>query len=76
MDPSQLAADKEGAELIEAEVATAPLTDLLHSCIEATYPAAVPFRMSDDKPQVCGGDWCLDLVGRCGVWVLVLGKLL
>lgn len=49
----ELAADKEGAELIEHEGATAPLTDLLHSRNEgvATYAAAVLFRMSEDKPQ-------------------------
>ncbi|XP_076377294.1 armadillo isoform X2 [Megalopta genalis] len=49
----ELAADKEGAEMIEQEGATAPLTELLHSRNEgvATYAAAVLFRMSDDKPQ-------------------------
>ncbi|CAC5365979.1 CTNNB1 [Mytilus coruscus] len=49
----ELAADKEGAELIEQEGATAPLTELLHSRNEgvATYAAAVLFRMSEDKPQ-------------------------
>ncbi|KAL4217021.1 Catenin beta-1 [Mactra antiquata] len=49
----ELASDKEGAELIEQEGATAPLTDLLHSRNEgvATYAAAVLFRMSEDKPQ-------------------------
>lgn len=49
----ELAADKEGAELIEAEGATAPLTELLHSRNEgvATYAAAVLFRMSEDKPH-------------------------
>ncbi|XP_023243605.1 armadillo segment polarity protein isoform X1 [Centruroides vittatus] len=49
----ELAADKEGAEMIETEGATAPLTDLLHSRNEgvATYAAAVLFRMSEDKPQ-------------------------
>ncbi|XP_021931264.1 armadillo segment polarity protein-like isoform X2 [Zootermopsis nevadensis] len=49
----ELAADKEGAEMIEQEGATAPLTDLLHSRNEgvATYAAAVLFRMSEDKPQ-------------------------
>ncbi|KAL0272384.1 UNVERIFIED_CONTAM: hypothetical protein PYX00_005374 [Menopon gallinae] len=48
----ELAADKEGAEMIEQEGATAPLTDLLHSRNEgvATYAAAVLFRMSEDKP--------------------------
>merc|ERR1712168_127200 len=48
----ELAADKEGAESIEQEGATAPLTELLHSRNEgvATYAAAVLFRMSDDKP--------------------------
>lgn len=49
----ELAADKEGAEIIEQEGATGPLTDLLHSRNEgvATYAAAVLFRMSEDKPQ-------------------------
>ncbi|KAL5005741.1 hypothetical protein ScPMuIL_016899 [Solemya velum] len=49
----ELAADKEGAESIEQEGATAPLTELLHSTNEgvATYAAAVLFRMSEDKPQ-------------------------
>ncbi|XP_033219607.1 armadillo segment polarity protein-like [Belonocnema kinseyi] len=49
----ELAAEKEGAEMIEQEGATAPLTELLHSRNEgvATYAAAVLFRMSEDKPQ-------------------------
>lgn len=49
----ELAQDKEGAEMVEQEGATAPLTELLHSRNEgvATYAAAVLFRMSDDKPQ-------------------------
>ncbi|XP_075220342.1 armadillo isoform X2 [Lycorma delicatula] len=49
----ELATDKEGAEMIEQEGATAPLTELLHSRNEgvATYAAAVLFRMSEDKPQ-------------------------
>ncbi|KAL2723486.1 armadillo segment polarity protein isoform X1 [Vespula maculifrons] len=49
----ELAADKEGAEMIEHEGATAALTELLHSRNEgvATYAAAVLFRMSEDKPQ-------------------------
>merc|ERR1719300_1388220 len=49
----ELAADKEGAVMIEQEGATAPLTELLHSRNEgvATYAAAVLFRMSEDKPQ-------------------------
>lgn len=48
-----MAQDKEGAEAIEAENATAPLTDLLHSRNEgiAAYAAAVLFRMSEDKSQ-------------------------
>lgn len=48
-----MATDKEGAEIIEQEGATGPLTDLLHSRNEgvATYAAAVLFRMSEDKPQ-------------------------
>ena len=49
----ELAADKEGAEMIEEAGATAPLTNLLHSHNEevATDAAAVLFRMSEDKPQ-------------------------
>ncbi|KAJ7316998.1 hypothetical protein JRQ81_003160 [Phrynocephalus forsythii] len=49
----KLAQDKEAAEAIEAEGATAPLTELLHSWNEgvATYATAVLFRMSEDKPQ-------------------------
>lgn len=49
----ELAADKDGADKIEEEGATAPLTELLHSRNEgvATYAAAVLFRMSEDKPQ-------------------------
>lgn len=49
----ELASEKEGAESIEQEGATAPLTELLHSRNEgvATYAAAVLFRMSEDKPQ-------------------------
>merc|ERR1719187_2650546 len=49
----ELAADKEGAEIIEEEGATAPLTELLHSRNEgvAACAAAVLFRMSEDKPQ-------------------------
>jgi len=51
----ELAADKEGAAMIEQEGATAPLTELLHSRNEgvATYAAAVLFRMSEDK----GGEY-------------------
>ena len=43
----EIAQDKEGAETIEAENATASLTDLLHSRNEviAAYAAAVLFRM-------------------------------
>merc|ERR1719226_194396 len=49
----ELAADKEGAVMIEQEGATAPLTELLHSRNEgvATYAAAVLFRMSEDKGE-------------------------
>merc|ERR1719187_3010378 len=49
----ELAADKEGADSIEEEGATAPLTELLHSRNEgvAACAAAVLFRMSEDKPQ-------------------------
>jgi len=48
----ELAADKEGADMIEREGATATLTELLHSRNEgvATYAAAILFRMSEDKP--------------------------
>lgn len=48
-----MAADKESAEMIESEGATAPLTDLLHSRNEgvATYAAAILYRMSEDKPN-------------------------
>lgn len=48
-----MAADKESAEIIESEGATAPLTELLHSRNEgvATYAAGILFRMSEDKPQ-------------------------
>ncbi|XP_071743465.1 armadillo segment polarity protein [Lepeophtheirus salmonis] len=51
----ELAADKEGAAMIESEGATAPLTELLHSRNDgvATYAAAVLFRMTDDK----GGEY-------------------
>merc|ERR1712088_654700 len=51
----ELAADKEGAVMIEQEGATAPLTELLHSRNEGvtTYAAAVLFRMSEDK----GGEY-------------------
>lgn len=49
----ELAADKEGAEAIENEAATAPLTEFSHSQDEeiAIYAAAVLYRMSEDKPQ-------------------------
>lgn len=42
-----------GAEIIEAEDATSPLTQLMQSRNEGivTYAAAVLFRMSEDKPQ-------------------------
>lgn len=47
----ELAIDKEVAELIDQEGATAPLTELLNSANEgvATYAAAVLFKMSEDK---------------------------
>ncbi|XP_058443783.1 armadillo segment polarity protein isoform X6 [Malaya genurostris] len=47
----ELAIDKEVAEMIEAEGATAPLTELLNSANEgvATYAAAVLYKMSEDK---------------------------
>ena len=50
---SELAEDKEGAEMVEAEGATAPLTELLHSRNEgvASFAAAVLYLMSDDKSQ-------------------------
>ena len=49
----ELSQEKEGAELIEAENATGPLTDLLRSSNEgiAAYVAAVLFRLSEDKDQ-------------------------
>lgn len=49
----ELAEDKESAEYIENEGATAPLTQLLHSQNEgvATYAATILLRMSDDKPD-------------------------
>ena len=49
----ELAADKDSAEMIESEGATAPLTDLLHSRNEgvATYAATILFRLSEDKPH-------------------------
>ncbi|KAI5608748.1 junction plakoglobin, partial [Silurus asotus] len=47
----ELALDKNSAELIDAEGASAPLMELLHSSNEgiATYAAAVLFRISEDK---------------------------
>uniref|UniRef100_A0A8C4ZX39 Junction plakoglobin b n=1 Tax=Gadus morhua TaxID=8049 RepID=A0A8C4ZX39_GADMO len=47
----ELALDKQSAELIDAEGASAPLMELLHSNNEgiATYAAAVLFRISEDK---------------------------
>ncbi|KAM9493908.1 junction plakoglobin-like isoform 2-T3 [Clarias gariepinus] len=47
----ELALDKHSAELIDAEGASAPLMELLHSTNEgiATYAAAVLFRISEDK---------------------------
>ncbi|XP_042077527.1 junction plakoglobin a [Haplochromis burtoni] len=47
----ELAVDKPSAELIDAEGASAPLMELLHSNNEgiATYAAAVLFRISEDK---------------------------
>uniref|UniRef100_A0A4W5RYZ6 Junction plakoglobin a n=1 Tax=Hucho hucho TaxID=62062 RepID=A0A4W5RYZ6_9TELE len=47
----ELALDKQSAEMIEAEGASAPLMELLHSNNEgiATYAAAVLFRISEDK---------------------------
>lgn len=49
----ELSQEKEGAETIEVENATGPLTELLRSPNEgiAAYAAAVLFRMSEDKPQ-------------------------
>lgn len=49
----ELALDKEGAEAIENEAATAPLTEFSHSRDDeiAIYAAAVLYRMSEDKPQ-------------------------
>uniref|UniRef100_A0A672SVS8 Junction plakoglobin n=1 Tax=Sinocyclocheilus grahami TaxID=75366 RepID=A0A672SVS8_SINGR len=47
----ELALDKQCAEMIDAEGASAPLMELLHSPNEgiATYAAAVLFRISEDK---------------------------
>ncbi|KAG7492439.1 hypothetical protein MATL_G00014360 [Megalops atlanticus] len=47
----ELALDKQSAEIIDAEGASAPLMELLHSSNEgiATYAAAVLFRISEDK---------------------------
>ncbi|KAM3622958.1 uncharacterized protein V6R79_005386 [Siganus canaliculatus] len=47
----ELALDKQSAEIIDREGASAPLMELLHSSNEgiATYAAAVLFRISDDK---------------------------
>ncbi|XP_028931716.1 junction plakoglobin isoform X1 [Ornithorhynchus anatinus] len=47
----ELAQDKEAADSIDAEGASAPLMELLHSHNEgtATYAAAVLFRISEDK---------------------------
>ncbi|KAM7009924.1 junction plakoglobin a [Tautogolabrus adspersus] len=47
----ELALDKTSAEMIDAEGASSPLMDLLHSNNEgiATYAAAVLFRISEDK---------------------------
>ncbi|KAK6300431.1 hypothetical protein J4Q44_G00285290 [Coregonus suidteri] len=47
----ELALDKHSAEMIDAEGASAPLMELLHSNNEgiATYAAAVLFRISEDK---------------------------
>ncbi|CAL8332276.1 unnamed protein product [Merluccius merluccius] len=47
----ELALDKQSAEQIDAEGASSPLMDLLHSNNEgiATYAAAVLFRISEDK---------------------------
>lgn len=47
----ELALDKQSAEVIDAEGASAPLMELLHSPNEgiATYAAAVLFRISEDK---------------------------
>ncbi|KAM4691511.1 junction plakoglobin [Rhinophrynus dorsalis] len=47
----ELAQDKDAADTIDAEGASAPLMELLHSRNEgtATYAAAVLFRISEDK---------------------------
>ncbi|KAF6739073.1 Junction plakoglobin [Oryzias melastigma] len=47
----ELALDKQSAEIIDAEGASSPLMELLHSNNEgiATYAAAVLFRISEDK---------------------------
>ena len=48
----ELAQDKEGADIIEQDGATAPLMELLNSKSQAvaTYAAALLFRISEDKP--------------------------
>lgn len=49
----ELAAEKEGADVIEREDAGARLSELVHSGNEAvaSYAAALLFRLNDDKPQ-------------------------
>ena len=51
----ELAADKEGAEIIEQEGATAPLTELLHSRNEGVGKSTVAFIFShfDGSVQDC-----------------------
>lgn len=50
----ELAADKEGAEMIEQEGATAPLTELLHSRNEGVGKDALKILFSFDCPFIQG----------------------
>lgn len=49
----ELVVDKDSAEIIEQEGATAPLNDLLHSSNDGigTYAAMILLRLNGDKPQ-------------------------
>ena len=67
----ELAADKEGAQMIEGEGATAPLTELLHSRNEGVgmlsgevkYPRGKQFTSVFFLSDVCGGGF-VPYVGR------------
>lgn len=52
----ELAQDKEAAEAIEAEGATAPLTELLHSRNEGVG------KQGRDRATSGGGQWCLSFL--------------